>query len=276
MAERPTPESTDPVLEAVVGVGAARRRGRRPTTGSAAPGRSIGRPSPVGSNSGSHTSSCCSKRTATSWPMCTSSGSQPTTFVVSRTSASSSRATIAITYGGGERRASHGWALTVSRPPWPGRTPVRLPRPAAARRADRHGRVHEGAAVGAALDAELPVGARRPEPAGCRGELGERPHPVARAGAMTCGRSTVVRMPGAAAHDDRHRVDRPVGGVAGRRLAHALERDRERAARRRAGRRPATTIRQPVGRRSHAGSRSVRAVPVGAEGEQRLDRRAGR
>ena len=76
----------------------ARQHGRGARTGRrSSGGRGVGtvglgdrvvgrRSSPVGSNSGSHTSSCCSKRTATSWPMCTSSGSQPTMFVVSRTS----------------------------------------------------------------------------------------------------------------------------------------------------------------------------------------------
>ena len=55
---------------------------------------------PVGSNSGSQTSSCCSKRTTTSWPMRTSSGSQPTMFVVRWTVGSSASATLAMTYGG--------------------------------------------------------------------------------------------------------------------------------------------------------------------------------
>ena len=45
--------------------------------------------------------------------------------------------------------------------------------------------------------------------------------------AMTWGRSTVVRMPGGAAHTTGHGVDRPVGGVAGRDVAHPLDRHRE-------------------------------------------------
>ena len=74
---------------------------------------------------------------------------------------------------------------------------------------------------------------------------------------MTWGRSTVVRMPGAGRADHGHGVDGPVGRVAGRGLAHALERDGEaqldveRARRRRP--RPASRWR----RRSQAGSRSV-------------------
>ena len=59
--------------------------------------RSTGSVSPVGANSGIHTSSCGSNCTATAWPMCTSEGSQPTMFVVSRTIGSSASATLAIT-----------------------------------------------------------------------------------------------------------------------------------------------------------------------------------
>ncbi len=58
-----------------------------------------------------------------------------------------------------------------------GRTPRdhrRFPRAAPALRADGGRRVDEGPAVGAALDPQLPVGARRPEPLARRGELGER------------------------------------------------------------------------------------------------------
>ena len=52
----------------------------------------------------------------------------------------------------------------------------RLPRAAAARRADRHRRVHELSAVGAALDPQRAVGARSPEPFGRRRELRKRSH----------------------------------------------------------------------------------------------------
>ncbi len=57
--------------------------------------------SPVGSNTGIQTSSSCSKSTCTFNPTRTSAGSQFTMLVVSRTRSSSSMATIAITYGGG-------------------------------------------------------------------------------------------------------------------------------------------------------------------------------
>ena len=57
--------------------------------------------SPVGSNSGTHTSSTCSNTTRTRIPICTVSGSQPTMLVVSRTRGSSSIATTATTNGGG-------------------------------------------------------------------------------------------------------------------------------------------------------------------------------
>ena len=53
--------------------------------------------SPVGANTGSHTSLCCSKRTATGRPMTTSSGSASTIRVVRRTRGSSSMATSPIT-----------------------------------------------------------------------------------------------------------------------------------------------------------------------------------
>ena len=49
--------------------------------------------SPVGANTGSHTSLCCSKRTDTGRPIATSSGSASTMRVVSRTRGSSSMAT---------------------------------------------------------------------------------------------------------------------------------------------------------------------------------------
>ncbi len=77
----------------------------------------------------------------------------------------------------------------------------RLPGPAPAHRADGHGRVHEGAALRAALDPEATVGPRGPEPGGGRRELRKGPHRAgSRSVPMTCGRSTVVRMPGAAWH----------------------------------------------------------------------------
>ena len=59
--------------------------------------RSTGSTAPVGSKSGNQTSSRCSKRTATSWPMRTSVGSQPTMLVVRWTEGSSARATLATT-----------------------------------------------------------------------------------------------------------------------------------------------------------------------------------
>ena len=91
IGERPIPDSTDRCsnrssLTGGVGIG-----DRCSAIGSAA---AI---SPVGSNKGSQTSSCRSKRTTTSWPTRTSSGSMPTMLVVSRTAASSARATTATT-----------------------------------------------------------------------------------------------------------------------------------------------------------------------------------
>ena len=57
------------------------------------------------------------------WPMCTSSGSQPTMLVVRRTLGSSSSATLAMTYGG----SNAGQPLVVvhgeADRPWPGPTP---------------------------------------------------------------------------------------------------------------------------------------------------------
>ena len=67
----------------------------------------------TGSNSGRYTSSAFRKVTLTRIPMNTSSGSQPTIFVVSRTPGSSSSATIATTYGGG-KAGSHCCQLTVN------------------------------------------------------------------------------------------------------------------------------------------------------------------
>jgi hypothetical protein len=69
--------------------------------------------SPVGANTGIHTSSSCSKRTCTFMPTKTSDGSQSTTLVVSRTRSSSSMATIAITYGGG-KLGTHVCSFTVN------------------------------------------------------------------------------------------------------------------------------------------------------------------
>ena len=85
-------------------------RARRLVASSAGSGPGSG--SPVGANSGNHTSSCCSNSTATLMPICTTSGAHPTTFVVSRTRSSSSSATIAMTYGG-LIAGSHWWTFTV-------------------------------------------------------------------------------------------------------------------------------------------------------------------
>ena len=142
MAERPTPDSTDAVLEAVVARAAAAASGRSRL---ARRGRSAS-VAPVGSNSGSHTSSCCSKRTATSWPMCTSSGSQPTMLVVRRTRRVLGQRDVGDRRTAARSPGSHGCWLTVK--------PTTVARPdtsvgahdaAAARRADRHRRVDERA-----------------------------------------------------------------------------------------------------------------------------------
>ena len=75
-----------------------------------------------------------------------------------------------------------------------------FPIAAAAHRADRHRRMDKGLAILAALNAELPIGTRGPEPFGGRRQLGKRFHefPAPRL-AMIWGKSMVVRMPGAAA-----------------------------------------------------------------------------
>jgi hypothetical protein len=107
IADRPTPDST------------ARCSNRSPLAGGrgagrrGSPTRSAVSVSPVGSNSGSQTSSAGSNRTMTSWPMWTSSGSHPTTLVVRWTVGSSASATLAMTYGG-SKPGSHRWRLTVN------------------------------------------------------------------------------------------------------------------------------------------------------------------
>ena len=75
---------------------------------------------PVGSNSGSHTSSTASKRTCTSVPIPTSSGSQSTMLVVRWIDGSSANATLATMYGG-SKSGSHCWWFTV--------TPMTVARP---------------------------------------------------------------------------------------------------------------------------------------------------
>ena len=91
MAERPTPDST---------ASCSKRRSPRGARGTGRSGRTSGSGvvvAPVGSKSGSHTSSHCSKRTRTSSPTATSESSAPTMLVVSRTEGSSANATTAIT-----------------------------------------------------------------------------------------------------------------------------------------------------------------------------------
>ena len=84
----------------------------------------------------------------------------------------------------------------------------RLPLRAPAVRADRDRGMDEGGARRAALNAQLAIRPRGPEPLGGRRQLRQRPHrPAGPAGSgimspsvpMICGRSTEVRMPGAAA-----------------------------------------------------------------------------
>ncbi len=58
--------------------------------------------SPVGSNSGIHTSSMCSNSTCTFMPTNTASAGTFTRLVVRRMRSSSSMATMAMTYGGGK------------------------------------------------------------------------------------------------------------------------------------------------------------------------------
>ena len=98
-------------------------------------------------------------------------------FVVRCTRGSSARATLATTYGG-SKSGSHRWAFTVKPDDGaPARHRRRLGVPAPAVRADRHGRVHQLAAVAAALDAQDAVRPGGPEPFVRRCQLGERPHP---------------------------------------------------------------------------------------------------
>ena len=170
IAERPMPESTDRCSNR------SADRGGRGVGRWGSGTRSVGSSRPVGSNSGSQTSSCCSKRTWTSWPMWTSSGSQPTTLVVRWTLGSSARATLAIAYGGSKSGSHWCWltvrATTVARAGDLGGRP----RPAAAHGADGDRGVDHRLAVVAPLDAQAPVGARRPEPLVGRGELGQGAH----------------------------------------------------------------------------------------------------
>ena len=76
--------------------------------------------SPVGVNSGNQMPPSSSNCTCTGVPTSTSSGSHPTMLVVRNTRGSSSSATDAITYGGGNI-GSHCWWFTV--------TPTTVPRP---------------------------------------------------------------------------------------------------------------------------------------------------
>ena len=131
IAERPTPDSTARCSnrsELTGGRGAGRR---------GSPTRSSAVVAPVGSNSGSHTSSSCSKRTTTSCPMCTASASQPTMFVVRCTVGSSASATFAIAYGG-SNPGSHWWRLIVK--------PTTVPRPDSA--VGSHARLRHAGQIG--------------------------------------------------------------------------------------------------------------------------------
>ncbi len=170
IAERPMPESTDRCSNRSADRG-ARGVGR---WGSGT--RSVGSSRPVGSNSGSQTSSCCSKRTWTSWPMWTSSGSQPTTLVVRWTRRVLGQGHV----GDRVRRFEVREPLVlVDGEGHDGRGAGDLggrPRPAAAHGADGDRGVDHRLAVVAALDAQAPVGARGPEPLVGRGELGQGAH----------------------------------------------------------------------------------------------------
>ena len=169
IAERPMPESTDRCSNRS---SLERRPGRRAvavrSTRSASRSRRSARRAAATRRRAARTAR------STSWPMCTSSGSHPTMLVVSRTSASSSSATTAITYGGaksgeplvGVHGEAHDGAATRDRRGLPGRL-------------RQTGQIGTGgwtsvAAVGAALDAEPAVGARGPEPLGGRRQLGQR------------------------------------------------------------------------------------------------------
>ena len=171
IAERPTPESTTRCSKRSLLRGRPHGRALRLRD----PLRAVGRCRSARTAAARRPRAARSAR-VTSWPMWTSSGSQPTMFVVSRTAASSASATIAIAYGG----SNDGQPLVaVDREPDDGAAPRhdgRRPRPAAARRADRRRRVDERLAVAARLDPELAVGAGGPEPLVHRRELGKRSH----------------------------------------------------------------------------------------------------
>ena len=95
--------------------------GGRARSVSSSAGSGPGSVSPVGANSGNHTSSCCSNsHRDLHADVHVASGSHPTTLVVSRTRSSSSSATIATTYGG-LIVGSHWCAFTVH--------PTTVPRP---------------------------------------------------------------------------------------------------------------------------------------------------
>lgn len=117
MRRRPTRDCPTPVsatLSSYLRGEAMGRRAVRTSRGSGSgPGPSAASVSGSGSNRGTYTSSSsCSKRTRTRRPTRTSSGSQPTMFVVSRARSSSARATTATTYGGGNF-GSQLWWLTL-------------------------------------------------------------------------------------------------------------------------------------------------------------------
>ena len=166
-ADRPTPERTDGARTGrrLAGAGAAGELGLRDwISGRGLAGRRR--------RAGSHTSSWCSKRTVTSWPMATSPGSPPTIIGGEPTAGSSVSATTAIDVGRGEVGMPLVVVDGVADDGAPAGDHRRFRGTASAHRADGHRRVDEGAALRAALDAEVAVGPGGPEPVAPGVELG--------------------------------------------------------------------------------------------------------
>src|SRR4051812_11377285 len=121
ISRRPICELPIPVIATLSSNFSVGARGRTLTSGRAGDGTASDDPSGSGSNSGNQTSSCWWNVTRPGIPTYTSRGSQPTTLVVSRTSASAVSDTMASEYGGG-MDGSHICSLHVQ----PTTTPVPL------------------------------------------------------------------------------------------------------------------------------------------------------
>ena len=166
-------------------------RGERGTGRTGSGTRSTGSTAPVSSNSGSHTSSCCSKRTATSWPIATSAGSHPTMLVVRCTRGSSASATLAIDVG----RVEVGQPAVGVDGEADDRAAARHRRRLGRTGCGSRGRSGTGGWTSSPQSAHpwirsVAVGAGGPEPLVGRGELRERAHHVP--GSASAGRRPVL------------------------------------------------------------------------------------